>query len=103
MSNLNFIIQNENGLVFIPDRYFASGGKRDHRRWVVITGEIQKGELAEGDPIKLKIPFCEEFITETVVRIERNKEQINYAVKNEVVGIQLSSTGLRELRKFIEG
>ena len=93
-----FSIQGENldgKFKVIPEEFF--GISRIPKK-VIIIGQVEEGLIAMGDKITIK--NGDQIIEETVRTIQINKETVNHAVKGESIGICLSRTNLKKLRKF---
>jgi len=100
--NPNFTIQGTNSegdFKITPEKFLKISNPKPGK--VIVLGKITEGTIFKGD--KINFSLGEEILTDTVRSIEKDRKEITPAVKNEEIGICLSKTKLRELRKFNKG
>jgi len=98
----NFVIigENEYGeFKLIPKDFFGIGRTKRH---TIITAEIASGKIYKDCPITIKFEKCPP-VKEKIAEIQINKTETLVAVDGETIGIRLSKTKLRDLRKMNEG
>ena len=91
-----FIIKTADGLMEVK-RFFVICSRP---RKVVALCHVTEGEVFSGDSLKMISFDKEKTLGSIVSRIERDKKKIEYAVKNENIGICLKEITIRQLREF---
>ena len=101
MNKPNFTVKGENneGIFEITPKNFFKVSRINR---TIIVGVVTEGEIKNGDSIIIKSTSQNLFIEGFVTRIERERKEIPYATRNEVIGVCLSrGIGFRKL-KFID-